>query len=212
MTIQESPQRPSTPLSVVANVSRIVTRSIDRLTGDRSEVPLLVGLATQYALQKFSIQSQLIYGAVAYLERLENDSLQWAGCWGESFSFWNTTAFGELVDLNASVSFRKRDPHSKIKAIQSPPLLWCSKVPTLYRYKAEGIAQVDRLQEKDFKLWKNIQTELDEKCLPTALANDEEFPNEPIFGPNFKCLDDSKNSFKDFDRLLAVFGIPQSPF
>jgi len=205
-------ENPVTPLPVVANVSRIVTKAVDRLTGDRSEVPLLVALATSYALNRFSIKAKIIYGKTAYLERLENDSLQWAGCWGESFSFWVVSQYGELIDLNASVSFKKRDPLNSIKSIQSPPLLWCAKVPTLYRYQAEGDAIVDELGQKDFDLWTKIKLELDEKCTPTKLTESEEFPNEPIFGPNQKCLDDSKNSFKDYDRVVAVFGIPEVPF
>ncbi len=203
-----------TPTDVIANVSRIVTRSIDRITGDRSDYPLLVALATTEALKLHGIESRVMYGKAAWVETLENHAVQWAGCWGESIYFWVATQFGEVVDLNVSVAWKKRghsDPSTR--ATHSPPILWSREVPSFYRYQPEGVAEVDLHDSKDKKKLDLVLEEIQEKCRPEKLlGTDEEFPNEPILCPGRKLLDDSKQSFKMFDRTLAVSGIPESPF
>src|SRR5689334_19457121 len=116
------PPDTQTPLPVIANVSRVVTKVVDRITGDRVDFPLLVAAATVEALKGFGIESRIMYGQVAWIEVLDDHSVTWAGCWGENFHFWVATQFGEVVDLNASVAHRKR-AHSNpnLKAVYSPP-------------------------------------------------------------------------------------------
>src|SRR5262245_199542 len=120
----------STPLEVIANVSRVVTKVVDRIIGDRVDFPLLVAAACVEALKQFDIRAQVMYGHVAWVEVLEDQKLVWAGCWGENFHFWVATQFGEVVDLNSSVAHRKRShtmPH--LNAIYSPPMLWSKEIP-----------------------------------------------------------------------------------
>src|SRR3954447_25547116 len=97
-----------TSLPIIASVSRVVTRVVDRITGDRVDFPLLVAAACVEALKRFGIESRVMYGQVAWIEVLEDNSLVWAGCWGQNYHFWVATQFGEVVDLNASVAHRKR--------------------------------------------------------------------------------------------------------
>lgn len=201
-----------TPQNVIANVSRIVTKVVDRLTGDRSDYPLMVAAATVEALKLHSIESRVMYGQAAWIEVKENHALQWAGCWGESLYFWVATQFGEIVDLNASVAYKKRahaDPGTR--AIHSPPILWSNEVPKFYRYIPEGVAEIELHDPKDQKKFETILLEINQKCKPELLSEDEEYPNEPILCPGRKLLDDSQNNFKMFDRTLAVTGIPESP-
>jgi len=204
----------STPLEVIANVSRVVTKVTDRITGDRNDFPLLVAAACMEALKLHGISSQIMYGPVAWIEVLEDHSLVWAGCWGDYFHFWVATEFGEVVDLNASVAHRKRahqDP--KVKPLYSPPMLWSLDVPTFYRYQPEGIAELELTEEADQKKFALVLEEVREKCGPKQIAGQEpEFPNEPILCPGRKLLDDSNGTFKQFDRALSVRGIPQAPF
>jgi hypothetical protein len=207
----------ATPLAVIANVSRIVTRVVDRITGDRVDFPLLVAAACVEALKQFNIESRVMYGQVAWLEVMEDHSLIWAGCWGEHFHFWVATQHGEVVDLNTSVAFRKRSHSSpQIKAMYSPPILWSKDVPGFYRYIPEGIAELELTEERDIKRYELVLSEIREKCRPEFAAvdneDDLEFPNEPILCPNRRLLDDSKNTFRHFDRALLVNGIPQAPF
>ncbi len=76
----------------------------------------------------------------------------------------------------------------------------------------EGIAELELLDEGDQRKFTAILAEIREKCRPELLqGNDEEFPNEPILCPGRKLLDDSKNSFKFFDRTLAVSEVPDAP-
>src|SRR4051812_33029927 len=103
----EQPQsQPATPLPVIANVTRIVTRVVDRTAGDRAEYPLLVSAACVEALKLFEIQSQIMYGQAAWIEIMEDHSVAWAGCWGQNLHFWVATQYGETVDLNTSVAHR----------------------------------------------------------------------------------------------------------
>jgi hypothetical protein len=206
-----------TPLPIIANVSRIVTRVVDRMTGDRVEFPLLVAAACVEALKQFGVESRVMYGQVAWVEVLEDHSLIWAGCWGENFHFWVATQYGEVVDLNTSVAHKKRShstPH--MKALYSPPMLWSKEVPAFYRYIPEGIAELELTDEKDQKKYELVLTEVREKCHPEQVdfenENNLDFPNEPILCPGRRLLDDSQNSFRHFDRSLSVQGIPHSPF
>lgn len=208
----------ATPTDIIANVSRVVTRVVDRVTGDRVDCPLLVAVAAVEALKAFGIKSQVMYGKAAWVEVLEDQSVVWAGCWGENFTFWVATQFGELVDLNTSVAHRKRSHWDlKLKAIHSPPMLWSKELPRFYRYQPEGVAEVDLRDERDQKHFEVVLAEVREKCVPArltpALAGEmqEEFPNEPILCPGRRILDDSLESFKHFDRAISVSGIPPSP-
>jgi hypothetical protein len=202
-----------TPLPVIANVSRIVTKVVDRIAGDRSDYPLMVAAATVEALKRHGIESRIMYGEAAWIEVLENHAIQWSGCWGGSLYFWVGTAFGEVVDLNASVAWKKR-AHSapQQRPVGSPPILWSREVPGFYRYHPEGVAELELLEEADRKKFEVIVAEIAEKCRPELLLGDnEEFPNEPILCPGRRLLDDSKQSFRFFDRTLAVSGIPDAP-
>jgi hypothetical protein len=205
----------STPLPVIANVSRVVTRVVDRITGDRADYPLLVASAAVEALRAFGIEARVMYGQVAWVEILEDQSAVWAGCWGENFHFWVATQFGEVVDLNTSVAFRKAShstPH--LKAKYSPPMLWSEEVPKFYRYVPEGVAELELTEERDRRYFDLVLAEVSEKCRPEKVTADgePEFPNEPILCPGRRLLDDSHETFRHFDRALSVRGVPQAPF
>ncbi len=205
-----------TSLPIIANVSRVVTLVVDRITGDRVDFPLLVAAACVEALKCFGIESRVMYGQVAWLEVLEDHSLAWAGCWGENFHFWVATQYGEVVDLNTSVAHRKRS-HSapQLKALYSPPILWSAEVPAFYRYIPEGIAELELTEDRDQKQYNLVLAEVKEKCGPTHLKDGDEkdldFPNESILCPGRRLLDDSLDSFKHFDRALSVHGLPTAP-
>lgn len=203
----------STPLPVIANVSRIVTKVVDRVTGDRSEVPLMVAAATVEALKNHGIPAQIFYGPAAWIEILENQQAIWAGCWGESFHFWAATTSGEVIDLNTAVAHRKRG-HSQpeLKAQYSPPLLWSAELPAFYRYRPEGIAELELTADRDRRQFDLVLAEIAEKCRPEHLKGEhEDFPNEAILCPGRRLLDDSLGTFKHFDRALAVHGLPEAP-
>ena len=154
-----------------------------------------------------------MYGEAAWIEVLENHAIQWSGCWNGNVYFWAATQFGEVVDLNASVAYKKR-AHSEPdqKPVGSPPILWSAEVPAFYRYVPEGVAELELHDEKDRVRFDIILAEIREKCRPELLkGDDEEFPNEPVLCPGRKLLDDSKNSFRFFDRTLAVTGVPHPP-
>lgn len=203
-----------TPLPVIANVSRIVTRVVDRICGDRSDYPLLVAMACQAALKNHEVKARILFGATAWLEVLENHSVIWAGTWGKHFGFWVETESGEVIDLNTSVAHRKKDFNNpEHKPLYSPPILWSNDVPTFYRFKPEGEAEIGELLERDARWMKLVLAEINEKCQPHLLQGEnEEFPNEAIICPGRKLLDDSQQSFKHFDRALSIVGIPQAPF
>lgn len=206
-----------TPLAIIANVSRVVAAVIDRVAGDRADVPLLVSAACVEALRTFGIESRVMYGQAAWIEVLEDHSVIWAGCWGENLHFWVATQFGEVIDLNTSVAARKRahsTPH--LKSRFSPPMLWSREVPGFYRYAPEGIAELELTEEPDLKRYELVCQEIQEKCGPRhidlmATEEDLQFPNEPILCPGRKLLDDSRETFKQFDRALGVHGIPKAP-
>jgi hypothetical protein len=120
----------ATPLPIIATVSRLVTKVADRISGDRSEFPLLVACLVAEVLKRYQIQNNIFYGQAAWLEVMEDMGMMWAGCWGGHTHFWVATQYGEIVDLNTSVSFRKRahgNPDHKPK--YSPPMLWSKEVP-----------------------------------------------------------------------------------
>jgi len=205
---------PLTPTPIVANVSRVVSKVVDRLTGDRGEFPLLVAGAVSAALKNFSIDSRVMYGPAAWIEITDQSSPIWAGCWGEHFSFWVATQFGEVVDLNTSIAHRKRshqDPD--LKSIYSPPMLWSREVPLFYRYQPEGIAELEITDPRDLARFEAVMKEVREKCRPEKLQGAAEaFANEPILCPDKRVLDDSEHMFRHFDRALSVRGIPPAPF
>ncbi|MFZ9596759.1 MAG: hypothetical protein ACO3A2_11890 [Bdellovibrionia bacterium] len=205
-----------TPLGVIANVSQVVSSVVDRISGDRVECPLLVAVACVEALKQFQIESQVMYGQVAWLEVLEDHSVIWAGCWGEHFHFWVATQFGEVVDLNTSVATRKRGHQQpSLKSIYSPPMLWSNEVPQFYRYLPEGVAELDLTDSRDQRQLTLVLEEVQSKCGPQHVPQDEasfNFANEPILCPGRVLLDDSRNTFRLFERAIAVSGIPQSPF
>ena len=208
----------SSPLSVIALVSRVVTRVVDRITGDRSECPLFVAGATQLALRQHAIGSHVLYGKAAWIEVLEDHSVIWAGCLNDDRPyFWVETQFKEIVDLNAHVHTRKSEKlNPNIKAIYSPPLLWSSEIPAFYRYEAVGAAEIADLEEPHSRWWDRIQEEITQYCSPQNLVvaagnEDIEFPNEPLIAPDRKLLDDTVLSFQQFDRALSVRGLPAPP-
>lgn len=202
-----------TPEPIIANVARIVTMTIDRITGDRSEFPLLVAASCVEALKRYEIESRIMYGQVAWIEVMPDHSLAWAGCWDGNFHFWVATQFGEVIDLNTSVAHRTRSHNNpELKALFSPPILWSSEIPQFYRYIPEGVAELELTEERDQKRFEAVLQEIQEKCGPAIIAGQEQdFPNEPILCPGRKILDDSLGSFKQFDRAVAVRGIPKAP-
>jgi hypothetical protein len=172
-------------------------------------------MACVEALKLHGIESRVMYGPAAWVEILGDQTPIWAGCWGEYFSFWVATQFGEVVDLNTSVAHRKR-AHSapQLQSMYAPPILWSAEVPRFYRYQPEGIAEVELQEDRDKNRLELVFTEVREKCGPEHLsANPEQdFPNEPILCSGRKLLDDSNGTFKHFDRALSVRGIPDAPF
>lgn len=209
----ELPVISSTSLPIIANVSRIVTRVVDRLTGDRIDFPLMVAAACVEALKNFEIESRVMYGQGAWIEVLEDQSVVWAGCWGQNIHFWVATQFGEVVDLNTSVAHKKQAHDNSKKPLYSPPMLWSAEVPNFYRYVPEGVAELELTESRDMSRWENVKREIQEKCIPELVKSEnEEFPNEPILCSGRRLLDDSHSTFRHFDRALSVRGIPRAPF
>ncbi|MCM2321732.1 MAG: hypothetical protein NDJ90_00545 [Oligoflexia bacterium] len=209
----------STPLSIIAQVSRVISLTVDRLTGDRADYPLLVAAGSARALRNLGIGSQVMYGPAAWIEVLEDHSILWAGCWGKNFHFWAATEHGEIVDLNTSVAHRKRShDRPELRAAYSPPMLWSAEVPRFYRYAPAGVAELELTEEKDRRWFELLSREIDEKCRATALpptgtpVQELNFANEPILCPDRRLLDDSRGTFRHYDRALAVHGIPNAPF
>lgn len=214
---QKTPQPSETPIPVIANVARVVTAVCDRITGDRVDVPLLVAAACAEGIRRHGIEAQVMYGKTAWVEVLEDNTVVWAACaQPESPGFWVTTQYGEVVDLNASVAHRKQALQlpSSVAAL-SPPMLWSREVPAFYRYQPEGIAELDleSLDERARNQLDTVLREVREKCGPEQLVEgeDPQFPNEPILCPGRRVLDDSNQSFRKFDRVLSVRGLPKAP-
>jgi hypothetical protein len=212
---QNSEAQSASPVEVIAQVSRVVTKVVDRITGDRNDYPLMVAAACVEGLKGFGIEARVMYGQAAWIEILEDESLIWAGCWGDNLHFWVATQFGEVVDLNTSVAHRRRGHDTSMpNPILSPPMVWAREVPRFYRYVPEGIAELELTDEQDQERYSKVLREVHEKCRPDAIipGASPEFPNEPILCSGRRLLDDSNQSFKKFDRYLGVKGIPQSPF
>lgn len=208
-----------TPLFIIASVVRIVTGVVDRMMGDRVDYPLLVASGCVEALELYEIQSKVFYGEGAWVEILEEGLPIWAGCWGrqDQSHFWVASQYGEVIDLNVSVAHRKKDSKvSHLKSIYSPPMLWSQEVPRFYRYVPQGVAELDLGDLKDQRCHQMILKEIQEKIRQAQLAppvdpSNLSFPNEPILCPGRKLLDDSLQSFRFFDRAIAVSGIPTCP-
>lgn len=207
----------ATPIEIVATISRLVSKVTDRVTGDRSEFPLLVAAVTKSALEHYKIGCNIFYGPAAWIEVLEDASPLWVGCWGKSVHIWAASEFGEVIDLCVGVSFRKRahaNPNHQPK--YSPPLVWSKDLPVFYRYKVDGVAEVALDSNKDKEWFELCDAEVKQK-LPqlTGLRNTPfeslEFPDEPILCPNRRILDDAGRSFQFFDRSLKICGIPPAP-
>src|SRR5215213_3971468 len=129
MEAAQAQAQASTPLSVIANVSRVVTMVVDRITGDRADFPLLVSAACVEALKNFGIEARVMYGQAAWIEVMEDQSVVWAGCWGKNIHFWVATQFGEVVDLNTSVAYRTQAHSSpELKGQFSPPIVWSAEI------------------------------------------------------------------------------------
>lgn len=204
----------TTPLNIVSNVVKVVTKTTDRLTGDRVDYPLLVCLGVVEAMRRFGYKAQVTYGPAAWIEVMQDQSLIWAGCWGESVHLWVVTEFNELVDLNTSVAHRKRfHSNPDLKPLYSPPLLWSKEIPSFYRYRPEGLAEAEPTEDRDRRWWELMVREIETHCKPELIQEGHlDFPNEPIIGPQRKLLDDTRGTFKHFDRALGVYGIPDAPF
>jgi hypothetical protein len=204
-----------TPLPIIAAVSRLVTKVTDRIAGDRSEFPLLVNLVALEALKIAGVNANIFYGQAAWIEVMEDMSLMWAGCWGNNTHFWIATNSGEVVDLNTSVSHRRRDHKNPLHQPKyAPPLLWSREVPSFYRYLPEGVAEVELTEERDQRWFKTCMEEIRQK-IPAAIQVAEEdldFPDEPILCPGRRILDDAAQTFRHFDRALMIHGIPEKPF
>lgn len=204
-----------TPLPIIAAVSRLVTKVTDRIAGDRSEFPLLVNMVALEALKLAGVNANIFYGQAAWIEVMEDMSLMWAGCWGKNTHFWIATNSGEVVDLNTSVSHRRRDHKNPLHQPKyAPPLLWSREVPSFYRYVPEGIAEVELTEERDQR-WFNLCIEEIRQKIPAAILVAEEdldFPDEPILCPGRRILDDAAQTFRHFDRALMIHGIPEKPF
>jgi hypothetical protein len=145
---------------------------------------------------------------------MTDSTLRWAGCWGESIHFWAATSFGEVVDLNTSAAHRTR-AHAQpaLQAMYSPPMLWSIELPRFYRYEAEGVAELELTEERDRDRFDKVLREINEKCTPAALEQaPQDFPNEPILCSGRKLLDDTLDTFKHFERAIAVRGISRAPF
>jgi hypothetical protein len=208
-------KKPETPIEVIAVISRVVTKIVDRIAGDRVEVPLMVAAAVKEACEINGIGCQIIYGPAGWVEILNDQTPIWAGCWGNHFHIWAATEFGEVVDLTVGVAHRKRAHDAEhLHAIYSPPLLWAKDVPAFYRYQPEGVAELEIADPEDQRKFQLVLGEVREKCSPEAVLKESEspvFPNEPMLCPGRRVLDDTQETFKKFDRALRVKGMPPAP-
>jgi hypothetical protein len=121
-----------------------------------------------------------------------------------------------VIDLNVSVGHRKRShDRPELRAMLAPPMLWSAEVPSFYRYVPEGVAELELLEARDIQQYDRVLAEIREKCGPALLPPGEPgadaFPNEPMVCPGRRILDDSSGTFRQFDRALAVRGIPKLP-
>lgn len=207
----------STPLALIGEVSRLITKITDRISGDRSEFPLLVSAVTSTVLQKCGIGANVFYGSAAWVEIMENQAPMWVGCWGGHLHFWVVTQFGEIVDFNTAVSFRKKAHGNEAhRPKYSPPIVWSKEVPKFYRYIPEGLAEIELDSERDQRWLKQCVDEVLEKLgdpsrFMTQDASQVQFPDEAILCPGRKILDDPMQSFAHFDRAIMIQGLPPAP-
>lgn len=207
----------STPISYIAMISSTVCKSADQITGNRNDYPLLVAAAVSKALQNLRIKSQILYGDAAWVEVLSNQQPIWAGCWGENKHIWVATEFGEIVDLNTSVSYRNRAKGADSDTEFSPPIIWSKELPKFARYKWEGLAEIHLDTDRDRDWLDRLLSQVDRQCvwtdtLATTSFEQCEFINEAILCPGKKLLDDTKQTFRHYDRSLQILGIPTPPF
>ena len=208
-----------TPLHVIANVAGVVTRAVDDVTGDRNGYPLLVAQACVEGLKRFGIESRVMFGQAAWLEVLEDHTVLWTGCWSGACHFWVANRSGEVIDCNASVSHRKpvqlsREGTPLSRPLYSPPMLWSAEVPRFYRYLPEGVAEAAAEGDREKRWTEAVLKAVREGCGPERAPEVPEpvFPDEPILCPGRKLLDDSKGTFRLYDRAISVAGIPEAPF
>lgn len=198
-----------TLLPVVSRTIALTCSIADRLTSARERYPLFVCALGKEILAQQKIQSRIMYGHAAWVEiSAATREPVWAGFWGENFSFWLETEYKETIDLNTPVAHRRGyEALGAFSSLHSPPILWSRRIPSFYKYIPQGLAETDLTQERDLKWFETARNEARDK-----LAGEYDFPNVPIIGPEGKLLDDSQESFKQYDEILTEKGIPQAPF
>jgi len=199
-----------TPIAVVATLSRLITKVTDRITGDRSDYPLLVAMVGKQALEHLGIGANIFYGPAAWVEVQEDQTPLWVGVWGDRAHIWLATEFGEVVDLCRGGQAGEQEGK------YSPPLIWSKVLPKFYRYHVAGQAEIDLKREQDRKWFDVCLSEVIEKIpakekLLALNESDLDFPDEAILCPDRRILDDARQSFKHYDRALSIFGIPAAP-
>lgn len=218
----------TTPLSLVGPLSQQVIAITDRLVGGRGHAPMLVAKSIEYALMLFDISSAVLYGEAAWVEVLESDphpKIQWGGRWlpddspseSPSFYFWVETRFGEWVDLVAPSISRGGKP----RAQWAPPLLWSRQIPKFFKYRPHGMAEIEFSEPSQKRIFDQVCEELKAWQQSTRIAFDaapgsdgfpsDQFPNEPMLCDEQRVLDDSRQSFLNYDRALSIFGVPELP-
>jgi len=197
-----------TPLPIVAHASRISMILAERYLTDRTRSPLFLAYGLSEALKCFGIKSRVMFGNASWLEVMEDHTVLWAGAFGDRMHFWLETEFHETVDLYTGAAHRA-ESGSHLKAKYSSPNLWSKEIPAFYKYRAEGIAEADQVDDPTLQLYLK---EIREQC---ALVNQSDenaaFFNEPFICNERKLMDDSKGSFKQFERAVQVRGIPKAP-
>lgn len=197
-----------TPLPIVAHVSRISMVLAERFLTDRTRSPLFLAYGVFEALKCFNIKSRVMFGNAMWLEVMEDHSVLWAGAFGERMHFWLETEFHETVDLYVGAAHRA-ESGSHQQAVYSSPNLWSKEIPSFYRYQAEGIAEADNLEDPTLQ---SYLREIREQCVSVDPEDQNAaFFNEPFICNDKKLMDDSKNSFKHFERAIQVRGIPKAP-
>lgn len=235
-----NPSLQETPLSTLTTVTQRVVAITDRLVGDRGYAPIFVAKVLEHALKLEDISAAVIYGEAAWAEVVPDENgnprVQWGGRWHQdpgsqdagNFYFWVETRFGEWVDLTAASISRGSRP----KALWAPPLLWSRSVPSFYKFKPHGMAEVEFTEPNQLKLFNLACEEI------AALRQDSMAPkdpatessdllsgllsgllNEPLLisrlgehgQRDLQVVDDSRQSFLNFDRALSVLGLPEGP-
>ncbi len=204
----------TTPLPIIAAVSSTVVRTIDRLVGDRFRCPLLVSFAVVECLDYLGIKADAYYGRAAWVEVLKDHRLAWVGAWDEDQPhFWVQTQSGEIIDLNLSASSRDRSNG----ALYSPPMIWSSRLPKFVRYSPLGVAEFaapapDREEEKPaFLALEEIRRLIREMPIAENLEDGAGFADEPILVSDQRVLDDSRGTFRAFDRAVSAGNLEPPP-